>query len=126
MSEPFHEANERLRERKRIENDKDAEIERLEARCLKLYKANEKQFATVKRLEADREERIDKWMGLIEEKDKRIAELEGALYEAVPRFQELSCAMSNRIRSDRAFDKYETIAERGEAICIAALGGDDE
>ena len=32
MSEPFHEANERLRERKRIENDKDAEIERLQAR----------------------------------------------------------------------------------------------
>ena len=31
MSEPFHEANERLRERKRIENDKDAEIERLTA-----------------------------------------------------------------------------------------------
>ena len=29
MSEPFHEANERLRERKRIENNKDAEIERL-------------------------------------------------------------------------------------------------
>ena len=26
MSEPFHEANERLRERKRIENDKDAYI----------------------------------------------------------------------------------------------------
>ena len=32
MSEPFYEANERLRERKRIENDKDAEIERLQAR----------------------------------------------------------------------------------------------
>ena len=32
MGEPFHEANKRLRERKRIENDKDAEIERLQAR----------------------------------------------------------------------------------------------
>jgi len=30
MSEPFHEANERLRERKRIENDRDAHIKRLE------------------------------------------------------------------------------------------------
>ena len=36
MTEPFHEANERLRERKRIENDKDAEIERLEAALQKI------------------------------------------------------------------------------------------
>ena len=54
----------------------------------------------------------------------RIERLTSALDEAVKRFQELSCAMSNHIRSDRAFDKYETIAEHGEAICIAALGSD--
>ena len=33
----------------------------------------------IERLTADREERIDKWMELIEEKDERIAKLEAAL-----------------------------------------------
>ena len=59
---------------------------------------------------------------LVAEHVARIQILTDALEESIKRFQELSCAMSNHIRSDRAFDKYETIAERGEAICVNALG----
>ena len=55
-----------------------------------------------------------------------VNDLTTALEEAIKRFQQLSCAMSNRIRSGRAFNKYEAIAERGEAICIAALAADPD
>ena len=44
-------------------------------------------------------------------------------------FHEISCALSNRIRSERAFNKYETIADSGRAIAeraIRASGGPDD
>ena len=59
MSEPFHEANERLRERKRIENDRDAEIERLTAEladCKESDRLIERLQARVEKLEAENKE----------------------------------------------------------------------
>ena len=54
----------------------DCTIDRLEARCLKLYNANEKLGERIFELESDREKRVDKWMQLMVEKDERIEKLE--------------------------------------------------
>lgn len=50
------------------------------------------------------------------------AELQSAARLSRNDINEVWCAMFNRIRSERAFDKYEGIAERAKDRLTAALG----
>lgn len=49
------------------------------------------------------------------------AALVEALRKLEPLLGEIDCAFANRIRSDRAFDKFGAIAEQARDIVIAAL-----
>lgn len=57
----------------------------------------------------------------LDARDKRIAELEGALREAGNALNELHCAYLNGAKSERAFTKYGAIAERAKDACFEAL-----
>lgn len=65
-------------------------------------------------------ERIDILQFRVSQADADNAMLRVKLRECAHLFHELSCAMSNRIRSERAFDKYETVADSGRMIAERA------
>jgi len=56
--------------------------------------------AEIERLTAEREERIDKWMELIEEKDERIAKLEAALLECTLNHDEAHYIAQQALETD--------------------------
>jgi len=108
MSEPFHEANERLRERKRIENDKDAEIERLTA----LTKADAKEIGSYRDETGLRGEikNKDAELDAADEKIERLtAELKqaNAVVEAASLYRQ-SSSTARRIDLDKALAALET------------------